>query len=92
MATLLVSYDLSKPETSSDYARVVEYMRTYVTRCKPLYSLWMIKTTKTRTEVRDELLQITDSNDKLLVVDVTGDAAAWSGLSQETSDWIKAHL
>jgi hypothetical protein len=33
-----------------------------------------------------------DSNDELLVIDVTGDAAAWSGFAPKAGEWLKGHL
>lgn len=91
MHTILVSYDLRSP--GKDYSRLWEHLRSYSTRCKPLESLWLVKTSKTATEVRDAAKQHIDINDKLLVIDVTGDAAAWTTtLPSEVSDWIKSNL
>lgn len=88
----MVSYDLGSPETSEGYARVIEYLRSYNTRSKPLYSLWFIRTAKSCTNVRDELRRITDSNDKVLVMDVTNIDWAIQNIDNETTNWIKKYI
>lgn len=91
MSTLLISYDLRSPETSEDYKRVIEYIRGYAAWAKPLYSLWFIKTSKSCAKVRDELKALTDSNDKVLVMDVTGDY--WgTTFSNDHTDWMKKNV
>jgi hypothetical protein len=83
MKRLLISYDLIRP--GQDYDDLIEYLESY-RHAKPLYSVWLIVTNKSAETVRDELKnKLLDSNDKVVVVDTTGDAAAWSG----GVDWIK---
>ncbi len=50
------------------------------------------RTDKTAKEMRDTLKRYIDSNDELLVIDVTGDPAAWSGFNERGSKWLRDNL
>lgn len=92
MKTYLISYDLRVPETSEDYRRLIAYIKTYDYYAKPLLSLWFIKTSKTVTTVRDEIKSATDSNDRILVIDVTGANWATDGVTKENTAWMKSNI
>lgn len=89
MARHLISYDLHEP--TQNYDKVIAAIKRYPAWCRVTLSTWLIATTETPGQVRDTLRREISSNDKLFVVDTTGMAAAWSGLSQEQADWIKKH-
>lgn len=90
MSTLLVGYDLKKP--GQDYSPLIEKLKSFGTWWHHLDSTWLIKTDETPKEVRDVLKPLIDANDELLVIDVSGRTAAWTGLNQRGSDWIKDNL
>ena len=92
MNTYLISYDLGIPETTKDYQLLIDYIKSYGTWAKPLYSEWFIKTNKTPAVVRQEISNLIDNNDKVLVINVTG--ADWSSynLSEEVTKWMKDNL
>lgn len=90
MKTLLIEYDLSKP--GQNYPGLIDYIKSVPNWAHHLKSGWMIKTNLTPIELRDKLKGFMDKNDKVIVIDITSDAAAWSGLSKELSDWIRRHL
>ena len=92
MNTYLISYDLGLPETYSDYKILTQYIKSYSTWAKPLQSVWLIKTEKTLAQVRDEIRTKVDSNDKILVVDVTKNGWATFNISKEVTDWMKNNL
>jgi len=92
MKTLLISYDLKGLETSDDYKKLIEYIKNYGTWAKPLYSQWFVRTEKTCTTVRDEIKGEVDSNDKVLVLDVTGINWSAYNLSKEVIEWMNEHL
>lgn len=91
MNTLLVSYDLRAPQ--KDYGKLWDHLKSYPNWARPLESVWLIKTASSAEAVRDVVRDhYIDSNDKLFVVDVTGQAAAWRNLGAELDQWIKNNL
>lgn len=92
MNTLLISYDLVLPETYEDYKLLIQYIKSYSSWAKPLQSVWLVKTTKTPGQVRDEIKAKIDSNDKVLVMDVTKTGWATFNVSKEVTDWMKENL
>jgi 23S rRNA pseudoU1915 N3-methylase RlmH len=91
MRTFLISYDLRVPETSEDYKKLIAYIKTF-SWAKLLYSVWLIQTEKTVAQIRDELKQETDANDRAIVIDVTGCNWATSNVAKEVTDWMKANM
>lgn len=88
MKTYLISYDLIKPETLPDYKRLINTIKTATYWAKPLKSVWLVKTTLSAAQIRDELRKVTDPNDKILVIEITNHWASL-GLSKEVTDWMK---
>jgi hypothetical protein len=76
MAKYLISYDLDKP--GQDYHRLIAELER-LGAIRVLYSEWVWQSTSTAMEIRDHLKSFIDSNDMLLVVALTGEAA-WTGL------------
>lgn len=77
MKTYLISYDLIRPETSSDYINLINAIKSAGHWAKPLESLWLIKSDLTSVQIRDALMRFIDNNDKLLVIEVTNDWASF---------------
>jgi hypothetical protein len=90
MNTLLVGYDLDRP--GQDYEPVWDKLKSYGTWWHHLDSTWLVKTALSAKEMRDEVNALIDTNDELLVIDVTGDGAAWSGFNAKPSAWLKDNL
>ena len=91
MASYIITYDLSKPDR--DYHGLYK-------RIKGISSVWahisesswlVVGDNLTSVFIRDTLTPNIDSNDKLFVARLTGEAA-WRGLSQKQTDWIKTNL
>lgn len=92
MNTFLVTYDLrGRDETSADYAKLIEHLKSYARWAKPLYSTWIIKTDRSAAQVRDAVQGHMDASDRLLVI-TTSAPAAWWGLSDEVGNWLKGQL
>ena len=89
MTSYLVTYDLSAP--GQKYDDLSEHLKSYGTYSHALESAWLIVSSKSAKEIRDAAGKVLDSNDKLLVVELTG-VAAWRGLREATSDWIHKNL
>lgn len=92
MKTYLISYDLGVPETSDDYKKLIAHIKSYSNWAKPLYSVWFVKTEKTCAQVRDETMKYLDTNDKLLVMDVTGDDWGTKSIDKVVTEWMTANL
>lgn len=91
MSTLLISYDLVWPETSSDYKKIKDYIESFPDWAKPLESFYFVISSKTVSTVRDELMSLTDSNDKILVMKVNWNAWGTS-FSSEVTQWMKDNI
>ncbi len=91
MATHLIGYDLDKP--GQNY----EALKSAIEELAGgwwhhLDSTWLVTSALTAKEVRDKLKPHLDANDKLLVINVGGDAYAWTGFSAKAGDWLKENL
>ena len=89
MNCFAISYDLIGP--NRDYDKLFEAIKAYGTWARINESLWIIKTNETSVNIRDNLKQVMDNNDKLFVAKLTGDGA-WNNLSNEISNWLKNNL
>mgnify|MGYP001237784991 CR=1 FL=1 len=87
--TLLIGYDLNKEVGSEGYNELIAAIKTVGAWWHHLDSTWLVKTHKSAVEVRDTLLGHLDSNDELLVIDVTSQPRAWTGFNASGSKWLK---
>ena len=73
----IITYDLRKPGTNYDglIARIKQY-----THCKLTESCWLVSTTWTTAQIRDDLKRFLDVN------------AAWTGPMLSTTESIKKIL
>ena len=85
----IVCYDLRPP--TQRYASLVERIKSYSGWAYVCESTYLIRTDDTAAQVRDALGADIDGNDKLFV-GVISAPAAWKGLPQEVSEWIKNNL
>ncbi len=90
--TYIISYDLRISETSEDYQRLIKHIKDYSYWAKPLKSVWFIKTLKSTIEVRDDLNKQIDSNDGIIVIDITKSDWGTIGVSKEVTDWMRENL
>ena len=92
MKTFLISYDLGVPETHSDYVSLSNYLKSlYTLWARPVKSVWIIKSDKDAAQIRDEIKLALDSNDKLIVVEISGNWATYN-ISKEITDWMKNNI
>ena len=79
-----ISYDLHDP--GQDYDDLHEAIKDYGLWWHHLESTWLVKTSSSCKEIRDDLKNHLDSNDELLVTKLSG---AWtSGISDDGTDWL----
>lgn len=89
MKTLLVGYDLNK---AKDYPKLHEALKAEPLWWHYLDSTWLVRSNSSCFEMRDKLRSLIDSDDELLVIDVTGDSAGWVGFPDRAGQWIKDNL
>jgi hypothetical protein len=90
MNTVIVGYDLNRP--GQNYDGLIEKLTSFSTWWHHLDSTWLIKTAKTAVQVRDELKPHIDQSDELLVVNLADRSAAWTGFSDQGSQWLKDYI
>ncbi len=94
MATYMIGYDINKEGAA--YQAVNKALSDAIkslfgTWWHNLDSTWLVVSEMKATEIRDALGRHIDSNDELLVAELSG-TAAWKGFNQKASDWLKTHL
>ena len=89
MATYVVAYDLHKH--GQNYAGITKKLEGYGTYWHCQGSVWIIVSSKSAEQVRDDLLTVLDENDKLVVIKLAREAA-WKGYNQEITDWLQQNL
>ena len=90
MATYLIGYDLNSP--GQGYDDLIEAIKNLANGWwHHLDSTWIINHSGSATVIRDALKPHIDSNDELLVVKLSGEAA-WAGFSDKGSKWLKDNL
>jgi hypothetical protein len=90
VATLLVGYDLSDP--GQRHGALIVKLKSFGAWWHHLDSTWVIVANLTAVELRDELKELLEESDDLLVIDITGDSAAWVGLSERAGTWLKSYV
>jgi 5'-3' exonuclease len=92
MRSILISYDLiGTDETSEDYRRLIDHIKTgYSNWAKVLYSAFVVRTTLTPEQVRDNVEGYIDGGDRVFVCELTG-VAAWRN-AMCSNDWLQKHL
>ncbi|UFN48910.1 hypothetical protein LPC08_23420 [Roseomonas sp. OT10] len=94
MATYIISYDLMKEGDAYRTAlkKLTDRIEsTFSVRWKPLFSYWVVQSDKSAKEIRDNLQQVIDSNDRLIVVKSARDAA-WCGFSDAGNKWLRDNI
>lgn len=89
MSTYIVTYDLKNPE--NNYEDLIKKIRSYKSWARLGDSSYVISTKQSVISIRNKLSDVLYNNDKLFVGKVNA-PAAWYGLSEEVSDWLKNHL
>lgn len=88
MNLYLISFDLKAP--GRNYQPVYDYIATFGDTIKPLQTVYLVKTYKTATQVRNDLNAIVDNNDQVLVITISTTAWATYNLPN-TTNWLHAH-
>lgn len=87
MKTYIITYDL---RNNRDYASLHEAIKQYSKWAKITESTWGVVTSKSASEIRDNLRSVMDSDDRLFVLK-SGVEAAWRN-SICKNDWLQENL
>jgi hypothetical protein len=89
MNKILFTYDLNKDSPSDKWGEIRDVIvAAFPTHWRRLTTTWIVETPSTPTQVRDWLRQFLDSNDELLVADISGKEIAWAGLDDSDAKWL----
>jgi len=87
--TYIVTWDIKSPER---IAQIIEKLKETHFYCPIHANAWAIRTEQKAPEIRDSLLPLTITPDKLFVIR-TGTEAAWSGsYGAKNVEWLKKYL
>ena len=89
MTTQIISYDLRQP--GRNYEPLYEAIQALGSWWHCLESVWIVDTSLSATGVRNTLGDHIDSNDKLLVCELTGTWAT-RGITDECTTWLAEHV
>lgn len=89
MAGFAISYDLQQP--GQEYDDLHDAIRSYPAYSHILESTWLISTsTSAASEIRDDLSEHVDGNDKILVTKI---GSAWAtNFTNDHTDWMHDEL
>ncbi|WP_155723772.1 SinR family protein [Brucella anthropi] len=89
MTTYSISYDLSNP--GRDYNNLISKIKELGNGwCHASESFWFINSNLTCPQIRNALVKVIDSNDKL-VVNSVGNNWATNGVSKEVNEWLRSN-
>ncbi len=90
MSVYIISYDLNKQK---NYPKLYEHIKGAGSSwCHPMDSTWLVVSDAGSAAIRDHIRKAMDQDDALLVCKVEKGDSAWTGLSTEASNWLKANL
>ena len=92
MKTFFISYDLGIPEAQSSYLVLSKHLKSlYEFWARPVKSVWIIRSDKDAEQIRDEIKSVLDFNDKLIVVELSGNWGTYN-ISKDITDWMKNNI
>jgi hypothetical protein len=92
MNTFLVSYDLGIPETSEDYKKLIDLLKSSDHWAHVLQSVWIVKTDRLASDLLVEMKRLSDENDRIIIIDLSNNNVTSYGLPEEVEDWIDESL
>ncbi|MBK8197772.1 MAG: hypothetical protein IPK75_05325 [Acidobacteria bacterium] len=84
-----MTYDLK--QAGQNYACISKKLEAYQAHWHMQGSVWIIQTSKSAAQIRDELKACLDQNDTLFVARLEGESA-WHGFSDKAGVWLKSKL
>ena len=91
MAIFIVTYDLDKDSSATDYERLITLIKEEGCWACLGGSSYLIESDRTAKELRDKYAEVLHDQD-MIYVGVVSAPAAWHGYSKEVSEWILKKL
>ena len=89
MTCYIVTFEVAD---ANDKNILIERLKAYGTYCPINSNCWAIVTTQTAVQVRDNLMEVIKTSDKIFVIK-SGVEAAWRNVyGQKNIDWLKERL
>lgn len=88
MSNFIVTYDLLAPD--KDYEELISAIKDYGTYSKVTESCWIIKSSKSSSQILEHLKNHIDFNDRLFVAQLTRDVSWHKIMSSEK--WLQTNI
>jgi hypothetical protein len=88
MATILIAYDIH-PTKGEVYDNLIRKIQSLGDWWHHLESTWIVRCALSPREIRDLLKSYIGNQDQLLVIEISGDTAEWSGVNDAGNRWLK---
>jgi len=91
IATILIAHDIHPPEGEAydDLTRAIQSLGAW---WHHLETIWIVKCVHTPAQIRDQLKSHIGSEDQLLVIEISGNTAGWTGINDTGSNWLKGNI
>lgn len=84
----MISYDLHSPTNNrKDVQDAIESLGTW---CKYLTTTYLVNTNQSKNNVQDICTKHLDSNDKMIICEITGSVGGW--LETDQWNWINNNI
>jgi hypothetical protein len=90
-ATILIAYDIH-PFRGGAYDELTTAIQSLGAWWHHLETVWIVRTARRPDEIHDRLKPYIGADDQLLVIDVSGDTAVWTGVSDAGSAWLHKYI
>lgn len=91
MNTYWVNYDLN--QSGQHYSELIEFLEAEDHGwAKPLKSSYFIESSMTASELLDAVMRRVDSNDQVVVVEVSGQSWAGYGMPSDVGAWMERNI
>jgi hypothetical protein len=91
MATILIAYDIH-PTKGEVFDNLIERIQSLGDWWHHLESTWIVRCAHSPREIRDQLKSYIGTDDQLLVLEISGDTAEWTGVNDTGSQWLKDNI
>jgi hypothetical protein len=92
MATFMIGYDIH-PSRGESYDALIDGIKSIGAWWHHLDSTWLVISQLSAVQIRDKLWGLMPyKDDQLLVINVSGDEAAWQGFDESGGKWLKSNL